>query len=455
MSTQETRPRWLASLGAAPILAALLGTAACAAASPTEATEWNAVFERQSGFGWSGGDAAYSVELPRERTLWLFGDTYLSDVTNGQRERVEMRFGNTIAIQSHGLAGASPSAKDVVFDWGPPGSSGWIPVDRKLLAGPAAPASGPEAIELALPVVSWPLHGVVLGSDLVLFNALVSPFDCDDCEGFAFKVHGSTATIVRGVDRPYAEWGARPGAGWAPELLPEPRLVPHSRAAEELRDATGLLFGTYVMPDPEDPRTLYIYGHREAPQVAALVVARVGGVLAADDVLDFGRWEFWDGQRWGASADESASIADGSPPEASVVRVPSPAGGSGGFALVQSDRTLRGEIHVAIAAHPWGPFVPRYQLSLDDCPVSGFDPHAEQYTYSGKAHPDLSNDAELLVSLVTVPARGERATSVIADPRHYAPRFVHLPWTEILSYSRSSPDRCGAKHGAPLTGSFG
>lgn len=51
--------------------------------------------------GWYGGDGAYSIKLDNERTLWLFGDTFVSPDTN-RKDRTGMNvvMGTTLAISS-------------------------------------------------------------------------------------------------------------------------------------------------------------------------------------------------------------------------------------------------------------------------------------------------------------------------------------------------------------------
>ena len=53
--------------------------------------------------GWYGGDGAYSIALDKERTLWLFGDTFVSSDT-GRKNRVDMDvvMGTTLAISTCG-----------------------------------------------------------------------------------------------------------------------------------------------------------------------------------------------------------------------------------------------------------------------------------------------------------------------------------------------------------------
>jgi hypothetical protein len=438
MST-EYRFLRTSALGRCALLFALL--ASSCVQKPAEAVDWGAAFERTDGFGWSGGDAADSVPLPGNRILWIFGDSYVGGVAKGTRQSTEFRFGNTIAIQQNVSGSTAPAPEDMFFDWGPRGSNGWLPIPRELLSDPAAPASAKLALEQNLPLFSWPLHGIVVGDDLVLFNMPVTSNGCEVCGLFPFKVHGTVATVIRSVNLPYDQWGVRPGAGWDAAHQPQPKFVPHARAAEALDDTTGLLWGSFVMRDPSDPTGVYVYGHREANKLGSLVVARVPGVQTADDIMDFPRWTFWDGGTWISDPDAAAAIAGDSGVEASVV--PIPEGEGGGFALVQSGNLFTGEIRVAVASEPWGPFVDRYRLSLMDCPVSGFDPKTEQITYAAKAHPELSDDEALLVSLITVP-HDSANSKVVANAVQYTPRFMSIPWVEISEQSHSSPDRCGS-----------
>jgi hypothetical protein len=51
--------------------------------------------------GWYGGDGAYSIKLDDERTLWLFGDTFVAH-EEGRKDRVDMDvvLGTTLAIST-------------------------------------------------------------------------------------------------------------------------------------------------------------------------------------------------------------------------------------------------------------------------------------------------------------------------------------------------------------------
>jgi hypothetical protein len=51
--------------------------------------------------GWYGGDGAYSIKLDGERTLWLFGDTFVAN-EEGRQDRVNMEvvLGTTLAVST-------------------------------------------------------------------------------------------------------------------------------------------------------------------------------------------------------------------------------------------------------------------------------------------------------------------------------------------------------------------
>jgi hypothetical protein len=215
-------------------------------------------------------------------------------------------------------------------------------------------------------------------------------------------------------------------------------FVPHSRAARALDDPTGLIWGTTVLP-VQGGSTFFVYGSRQRGADISLVVARLDGVRRAEDVQDFARWLFWDGAAWVPTADAAAPINAPGQVEGSVSAIPDDAGG--GYVLVHSGNFFSGTIELAVARVPWGPFTHRYELDLADCPVAGFDRSARMLTYAAKAHPELSDAESLLVSFVTRPV-GENAVGDSLDQRFYTPRFLHLPWSEILKEQHSSPDRC-------------
>lgn len=65
----------------------------------TKAGYYDSLFTRY-GNGWTGGDGAVSYRLPDGRDLWLFGDTYLGNVTQIRTRKVQGFINNTMALTS-------------------------------------------------------------------------------------------------------------------------------------------------------------------------------------------------------------------------------------------------------------------------------------------------------------------------------------------------------------------
>src|SRR5438477_11118578 len=62
---------------------------------------------------WLGADAAYSIDLGAERSLWLFGDTFVATSAGGRRTASSMPR-NTVAVQD----GRNPATATMRFFWG-------------------------------------------------------------------------------------------------------------------------------------------------------------------------------------------------------------------------------------------------------------------------------------------------------------------------------------------------
>ncbi len=58
--------------------------------------EYDALFCREK--GWTGADAAYSVALADDVTLWLYGDTWIGDIVDGRHKGATM-VNNSVGLQ--------------------------------------------------------------------------------------------------------------------------------------------------------------------------------------------------------------------------------------------------------------------------------------------------------------------------------------------------------------------
>jgi hypothetical protein len=120
---------------------------------------------------WIGGDAVYSIDLGKGRTLWLFGDSFIA--TSSARKRSEAKMiPNTIALQK----GYDVTSATMKFFW--KGSYG----------EPTAFVPDPTPSTFY-----WPAHGAKIGNRLLLFLWEV---ERSGSGAFGFRAIGSTAVAI-------------------------------------------------------------------------------------------------------------------------------------------------------------------------------------------------------------------------------------------------------------------
>jgi hypothetical protein len=128
---------------------------------------------------WLGSDDAYSVDLGNGRTLWLFGDTFISRSFLNTR-RLSTMIRNSVGLQS----GYDPSTASMQFAWrtqdGKPHS--FFPEDGEIWF--------------------WPGHGIVLEGKLFLFLMATRSIS----EGIGFEHVGWRVVSVSNPERPPSEW---------------------------------------------------------------------------------------------------------------------------------------------------------------------------------------------------------------------------------------------------------
>ena len=88
------------------IIAQVSGCAGLREKCPAHLTEAQCLPSFPDKDGWYGGDGAYSIALDKERTLWLFGDTFVAG-EQGKKDRIGMDvvMGTTLAISTCGENG--------------------------------------------------------------------------------------------------------------------------------------------------------------------------------------------------------------------------------------------------------------------------------------------------------------------------------------------------------------
>jgi hypothetical protein len=318
---------------------------------------------------WLGGDAAYSVRLDGERTLWLFGDSFISVGEAGGRESSVM-VRNSVALQT----GGDPSSASMAFYW------------RRDEEG--KPASFfPEQDRTWF----WPADGVQVEGQLTLFLYRVEP---DGSPGsLGFELSGWTAVRVEQPDADPLQWRMRPldvpGAG------------------------AGVVVGAAVV--------------REQGHVLAYAVRRTTGheVLAlrwADTAFkkgDLSHPKWWRGADRGWGTGEPEAVMTRGETEFSVSRLD----GSSLWLQVQSRPFAGGEIGVRYAPAPTGPW-------SDICTIY-HPPEADRkelLVYAGKAHPELEG-ADLIATYV---ANTVDPGLLVRDTGIYFPRFVRMSEQQLV-----------------------
>ena len=128
---------------------------------------------------WLGGDGAYSIDLGKQRVLWLFGDSFIDPAGSGDRNNaVVVR--NSLAIQR----GYDPTAAAITFYWGA----------LKQGAGPYFNGKNDSWF--------WPGGGARVGDTLIIFLMRIRSAAND----LGFELEGWTCVSIKNPDLSPKEW---------------------------------------------------------------------------------------------------------------------------------------------------------------------------------------------------------------------------------------------------------
>jgi hypothetical protein len=345
--------------------AASTGPAATATAWP----EADALFHQDP--RWLGADAAYSVQVSADETLWLFGDTFIATSDAHVRSQSKMVH-NTVALQ-HGL---DPSTATISFAW------------RDGAGGPgsffADDGDGQHFY--------WPLAGTRARDNIVVFLSRVR---ATPGEGLGFQADGWRLAVLT------APTGDDPRA-WNLQYLVAGSPPP------------GLVLAPGLVRDHDAPDKLVALAITEpgdhAGFLASLPEADLGG---AAPTLDGLTW--WDGKRYEPGGTPARVMADAGP-ECSLhydERLHE-------YVHVRSDGFGATTIVLSVADRPEGLWsTPRVVYR----PPESARPDA--FVYAAKGHPELLG-ADLVVTYATN-TFADFAT-LVSDTSLYYPRFVRLTY---------------------------
>jgi hypothetical protein len=347
---------------------------------------WDRVFHRTT--GWTGGDAMYSVDLGRDRVLWLFADTWVGRVEKGGHAPGSRLVNNTIALHARDRTHQPPTPDAVNFHWGPDSSDGH----------PTAFFRPDDASTWF-----WVADGVVALPDtpkesLILFLWLMRR--ANNPGVFDFQIAGGTlATVARFREDP---------SRWVTHLHP----LPHADPSVEPR--TDWTWGCDINRIIENgTEFLFVHGVRQREHRKDMVLARV----PSDHLLEWSRWEFRTKEGWSSDRSTACSLHSTIASEYSVSRIHG--GQNRDWALIYSHPFLGPDIFMQFGPSLDGPWGPRRKVftvpEVKDLPKT--------FTYAAKAHPELSRPGELLVSYVV---NSFDFGSMVSNADIYRPRFIRV-----------------------------
>mgnify|MGYP001255354797 CR=1 FL=1 len=351
----------------------------------TEASEWTALFKRNT--GWIGADGIFSIPLngkrhhsgdPASETAFIFSDTLIGEISDGNLQPGWSMVNNTIAY----LKGTRPVADSIRFEWSTDNNNRPI-----SLFTPGLPSADEGDYY-------WLGDGFVnteLDSSIYIFAYRMRNLDPDQEWSFAEM---STDLIV----------------------LPKNSTVPFSEQRQietplrfkEGGFGAGILVNTDAGGAPRPDGFIYVYGVRN--QEKNLMIARV----LPEDFENFDAWRFWDGDGWSTDIERVKNVVSRVSHELSVTPLP-----DGRYALVFTRDTLSPVVGMRLAPTPYGPFGPIIEVYETDVMEQN-----NIIAYNAKAHPSLSAPGELLISY-NVNAF-DFMNEISKDPNLYRPRFIRL-----------------------------
>jgi hypothetical protein len=374
----------------------------------TPDTEWNAIFDRTD--GWTGADAAGSVELGDGRTVWLFGDTWIGKIRDGKRLPGARMVNNSIAVHPTDRAEPwrPPDPRTVQFLWGPPDKEGRTTAWLVPPNGPGQPENADNRDWF------WATGGGVVtsretraGRRLIVF-LFRTRRDPHGKGVWNFATVGTSLAVIDNLSDPPERWRPRifdiPGTG---------RFKDPSNGQSSLEILWGMS-ATGQQHAAEAGRVLVFGTRKSGPFDMGLVMAR-----APSAIERFNDWRF--AGESGASQSVSTGarpIAQGLVSEFTIEKMDDR--GRPIWVLVQSEPLLGKRIFVRTAAQPEGPWSPRRPIYS----VREVVANRNYFTYAAKGHAALSRPGELLVTYLV---NSQNFGDLVTDTTIYHPKFLRIP----------------------------
>ena len=217
----------------------------------SELSAYNGLFDREE--GWTGADGVYSVAFPEDKTLWLFGDTWVGKIRDGRHVEATL-INNSLAMQQ----GKDPATATVQFYY------------RQAVDGHPEPFIRPSDGKSWF----WMYDGVLAPDGLYLFL-----IELERAEPAGFRLTGTWLAQVGNPSDSPLDWRI------SLKRIPWARFSPSG----------DLFFGSAIL---EDGGFFYIYGIDEDVRNGwhhkYMIVARV----PKDHLWDLDQWRFHADGAW-------------------------------------------------------------------------------------------------------------------------------------------------------------
>lgn len=354
------------------------------------APEWTQLFYRQS--GWFGADGIFSFSLdgveqprndPQREVLLTFSDTFIGEVEDGKPAEGYKMANNTVAY----LKGQTPHPDSIRFFYkqdeaGQP-QTFFVPANENAREGQ----------------YYWLGDGFVnREKDNTLYL-------------FAYHIEMTGPNVFDFIE-PNVSLLAIPSGSRPPfedqRQLITPLHIRNDRLGEGNMGA-GVLVNTGWAGAPHPDGYVYVYGC--IGQDKNLIVARV----KPRDFENFGRWRYWNGEKWVKDENAMVPVTNAVSNELSVTPLD-----DGRYLLVFQVLGISDKVGLRIGDSPVGPFGPIQEIWRTPEIDEGLLP------YNAKAHPCLSKPGELLISYNTITF--DFWNDIQKDAHIYRPRFIRLKW---------------------------
>ncbi|MGE5401580.1 MAG: DUF4185 domain-containing protein, partial [Ignavibacteriales bacterium] len=344
-----------------------------------KAPDWDSLLDRNS--GWTGSDGIYSIPLNMSEKpegqdhLILFSDTFIGTVDASKKRTNTKMVNNTLAY----LKGNKPVSDSISFYWnnqnGQPAS----------VFVPNTPNAKPGEYY-------WLMDGVKINETFHVFAMRLSTTG-----GGAFDFTISGAAVI--------------SFNLSKQNTPE-NVKQTDFPFFYKNDNTQLIYGQAILPNTSVSGNknydgyIYVYGPKDSKSTKELVAGRV----KPEDILNFDKWQFWNGSTWVSDFLSSAGITSQISQEFSVSEI------NDKYMLVFQTGSA---VAVRMGDSPVGPF--DFYNVVYQCPEVNISGNV--FVYNAKAHPSLSDNGSVLISYnVNTMDFAENLNN--ADI--YRPRFIRL-----------------------------